>query len=206
MPKLKIILISQQQSRIDTLRAGLMAQHFDVVAAIRLEQINDLDVSVLHADVLLLELDQPQYEIVSSYVQRFNVATLLFTQNSDPNSIQYAVDAGVTGYIVDCIDPSRLPTLVEIALAHHKRYQQLESRLKVAHSKLADRKDVDKAKVLFMKLHSLSEDAAFQLLRKNAMHQRMTMGEMARRVLAVQQLLMQHAKDENQTALKAIIV
>ena len=40
-----------------------------------------------------------------------------------------------------------------------------------------------------MQLHGLTEDTAFQLLRKNAMSHRMTIGEMARRLLDAQQLL-----------------
>ena len=56
-------------------------------------------------------------------------------------------------------------------------------------------KDIEKAKVLLMKMHSLDEDTAFQLLRKNAMSHRMTMGEMARRLLDAQQLLSNHFKD-----------
>lgn len=54
---------------------------------------------------------------------------------------------------------------------------------------------MEKAKVLMMQSHSLSEDQAFQLLRKNAMSHRMTIGEMARRLLDAQQLLQNQFKD-----------
>ena len=60
---------------------------------------------------------------------------------------------------------------------------------------MADRKDVEKAKVLMMHLHALTEDQAFQLLRKNAMSHRMTIGEMSRRLLDAQQLLQNQLKD-----------
>ena len=43
---------------------------------------------------------------------------------------------------------------------------------------------------------TLTEDQAFQLLRKNAMSHRMTIGEMARRLLDAQQLLNNQLKDE----------
>ena len=70
-----------------------------------------------------------------------------------------------------------------------KKHKKLECDLKDAKTKLADRKDIEKAKVLLMQLHGLTEDTAFQLLRKNAMSHRMTIGEMARRLLDAQQLL-----------------
>jgi response regulator NasT len=47
-----------------------------------------------------------------------------------------------------------------------------------------------------MQLHGLTEDKAFQLLRKNAMSHRMTIGEMSRRLLDAQQLLNNQLKDE----------
>ena len=62
-------------------------------------------------------------------------------------------------------------------------------------NKLSDRKDIEKAKVLLMQLHHLTEDLAFQLLRKNAMSHRITIGEMARRLLDAQQLLHNQLKD-----------
>lgn len=46
-----------------------------------------------------------------------------------------------------------------------------------------------------MQLHQLTEDQAFQLLRKNAMSHRITMGEMARRLLDAQELLQTKLKD-----------
>ena len=92
-------------------------------------------------------------------------------------------------YPVDGIDPSRLHTILDISIEQYKKHKKLECDLKDAKTKLADRKDIEKAKVLLMQLHGLTEDTAFQLLRKNAMSHRMTIGEMARRLLDAQQLL-----------------
>ncbi len=60
---------------------------------------------------------------------------------------------------------------------------------------MADRKDIEKAKVMLMQIHHIEEDKAFALLRKNAMSQRMTMGEMARRLIDAQALLQTQFKD-----------
>lgn len=51
-----------------------------------------------------------------------------------------------------------------------------------------------KPKVLLMQLHTLTEDQAFQLLRRNAMSHRMTMGEIFR-LLDAQELLQNQLKD-----------
>ncbi|MDO1747317.1 ANTAR domain-containing protein, partial [Escherichia coli] len=91
--------------------------------------------------------------------------------------------------IVDGIDPTRLHTILEMSIEQYKKHKKLESDLKEAQTKLADRKDVEKFKVLLMQLHGLPEDTAFQLLRKNAMSHRITIGKMARRLLDAQKLL-----------------
>ncbi len=62
--------------------------------------------------------------------------------------------------------------------------------LKETQDKLIDRKDIDKAKALLIQLHALTEEQAFALLRKNAMSHRITIGEMARRLLDAQKLLL----------------
>ncbi len=37
-------------------------------------------------------------------------------KNSDKDTIKQAIDAGVTAYIVDGIDPARLHTILEISI------------------------------------------------------------------------------------------
>jgi response regulator NasT len=128
-------------------------------------------------------------------VSQFDLPTVLFTQNSQKEMIKSAIDAGITAYIVDGIDPAKLDSILEISIEQFKKHKKLLADLQETKSKLADRKDVEKAKVLLMQLHQLTEDQAFQLLRKNAMSHRMTMGEMARRLLDAQELLQTKLKD-----------
>ena len=70
-----------------------------------------------------------------------------------------------------------------------QKHKKLLHYLKETQEKLSDRRDIDKAKVLLIQLHGLSEEEAFALLRKNAMSHRITIGDMARRLLDAQKLL-----------------
>ncbi len=56
-------------------------------------------------------------------------------------------------------------------------------------------KTIEKVKVILMKLHQLNEEQSFQLLRKNAISHRMTIGEMARRLIDAQALLQGQIND-----------
>ena len=196
MPKLKIALIDDDHDRADYIKNNLLANDFEVVACLTLDHLNIFRLEHLQADVILLDMDHPHRDIIESCVSSYDLPTVLFTKNSDKDTIKQAIDAGVTAYIVDGIDPARLHTILEISIEQYKKHKKLEYDLKEAQTKLADRKDVEKAKVLLMQLHGLPEDTAFQLLRKNAMSHRITIGEMARRLLDAQQLLNNQLKDE----------
>lgn len=189
MSKLKIALIDDDETRAEYVQQSLIDHDFEVVACFTLDHLSLLKLEHLQADVILLDMDHPQRDILESCVSQFDLPTVLFTKNTNKDIIKNAIDAGVTAYIVDGLDPSRLDTILEISIEQFKKHKKLESELKDAKIKLADRKDIEKAKVLLMQLHGLSEDTAFQMLRKNAMSHRMTIGEMARRLLDAQQLL-----------------
>ncbi|EHU1357583.1 ANTAR domain-containing protein [Acinetobacter baumannii] len=196
MPKLKIALIDDDHARADYIKNSLLENDFEVVACLTLDHLNIFRLEDLQADVILLDMDHPHRDIIESCVSSYDLPTVLFTKNSDKDTIKQAIDAGVTAYIVDGIDPARLHTILEISIEQYKKHKKLEGDLKEAQTKLADRKDVEKAKVLLMQLHGLPEDTAFQLLRKNAMSHRITIGEMAWRLLDAQKLLNDQLKDE----------
>jgi len=195
MPKLKIALIDDDQERANFIKTSLIEHHFEVVACLTIDHLSLFRLEQLHADIILLDMDHPHRDIIESCVSHFDLPTVLFTKNSDKDTIKSAIDAGVTAYIVDGIDPAKLQSILEISIAQFKKHKKLLDDLEDTKNKLADRKVVEKAKVLMMELHSLSEDQAFQLLRKNAMSHRMTIGEMARRLLDAQQLLQNQFKD-----------
>lgn len=195
MPKLKIALIDDDQERANFIKTSLIEHHFEVVACLTIDHLSLFRLEQLHADIILLDMDHPHRDIIESCVSHFDLPTVLFTKNSDKDTIKSAIDAGVTAYIVDGIDPAKLQSILEISIAQFKKHKKLLDDLEDTKNKLADRKVVEKAKVLMMQLHSLSEDQAFQLLRKNAMSHRMTIGEMARRLLDAQQLLQNQLRD-----------
>ena len=195
MPKLKIALIDDDLDRAQYIKKSLIEHDFEVVACLMIDHLTMFDLQQLHADVILLDMDHPHRDIIESCVSQFDLPTVLFTKNSHKDTIKNAIDAGVTAYIVDGIDPSKLESILEISIEQFKKHKNLMTDLKDTKNKLADRKDLEKAKVLLMQLHSLNEEHAFQLLRKNAMSHRMTIGEMARRLLDAQQLLQNQLKD-----------
>ena len=195
MPNLKIALIDDDFERSAFIKSSLIEHGFDVVACLMIDHLNSSGLQQLHADVILLDMDHPQRDIIEAFVNHCNLPTVLFTKNNNRDTIKHAIQAGVTAYIVDGVDPARLDTVLEIAIEQYKKHQQLESDLKETKLRLADRKDIEKAKNMMMQLQQLSEEEAFRLLRKNAMNARISMGDLARQLIQAQQLLNLTFKD-----------
>ncbi len=130
MPKLKIALIDDDHARADYIRKSLLENDFEVVACLTLDHLNIFRLEHLQADVILLDMDHPHRDIIESCVSSYDLPTVLFTKNSDKDTIKQAIDAGVTAYIVDGIDPARLHTILEISIEQYKKHKKLEGDLK----------------------------------------------------------------------------
>ena len=189
MSKLRIALIDDDLERAQFIHASLLQHDFHVTACLIVTDLDMVDVKSLNTDVILLNMDHPQRDIIESCVSQYELPTVLFTKNAQKETIKNAIDAGVTAYIVDGIDPSKLNNILDISIAQFRKHKQLLHDLKETQDKLADRKDIDRAKALLIKIHDLSEEQAFALLRKSSMSHRTTMGDMARRLLDAQKLL-----------------
>jgi two-component system, response regulator / RNA-binding antiterminator len=63
------------------------------------------------------------------------------------------------------------------------------SRWQAARSQLESRKQIDRAKTILMKTQNFTENVAYHTLRKLAMDRNITLGEMAKNVIAMAELL-----------------
>ena len=116
MPNLKIALIDDDLERASYIQKSLIEHDFDVVACLSIDHLNSADLKHLNADVILLDMDHPHRDIIESCVSQFDLPTVLFTKNSNKDTIRSAIDAGVTAYIVDGIDPAKLDSILEISI------------------------------------------------------------------------------------------
>jgi response regulator NasT len=85
--------------------------------------------------------------------------------------------------VVDGLSEERLQPILQVAVARFAAEQSLKQELADARTQLADRKNVERAKGILMKQRELSEEDAFQMLRKFAMDRGLKMAEAAARVI-----------------------
>ncbi len=121
---------------------------------------------------------------------------VMFTNDSDTAHARDAVAAGVTAYVVAGLSPERIRPILDVAMARFQHEQALRQELADTRSELdelsaelRDRKTIDRAKGLLMQRQKLSEQAAYEKLRKTAMDKGLKLAEVAQRMLDVADLL-----------------
>jgi response regulator NasT len=114
---------------------------------------------------------------------------LVFTHDAHPDSIDSAVKAGATSYVIDCNETDRLGALIEVARVRFREQQQLKRQLMQTQNALKERKRIEKAKGIIMQTKRLTEDQAYNVIRKLAMNHNKRMGEIAEQIISASEVL-----------------
>ena len=121
--------------------------------------------------------------------QQSPLPVILFSTDGSSDAINKAINAEVSAYIVNGLPCQGLNSIIQVAITSFKHKQTLKSALEEARTQLEDRKQIDRAKAILIKTQHFTEDVAYHTLRKLAMDRNITLGEMARNVIAMAELL-----------------
>lgn len=191
MSSLKILVIDEFDA--DLLLENSLKQLGYQVATLKLQALNLLEVvKTLQPDAIVLNLYTPDDSVLNMMLeinQLYSVPVIMFAEDQQTETINKVIKAGVSAYIVDGLEPKRIKTILEVAIARFKEQQALKDELKKTKNQLEERKLVDRAKALLIKSQGYSEDQAYHALRKLAMDRKTSLGEMAKNVIAMAELL-----------------
>lgn len=189
---LKIVIVDKNPVRAAILEDGLReAGHVQVV---RIEETAHLlaRVYAIDPDVILIDLENPSRDILEQMFQVSRAVrrpVAMFVDQSDKASIEAAVDAGVSAYIVGGLRKDRVKNILDLCISRFNAFARLQDELDRTRSALEERKVIDRAKGILMAAKSLSEDAAYALLRKTAMNENKKIAEVAQSVVMAAELL-----------------
>jgi response regulator NasT len=110
-------------------------------------------------------------------------AVLILTAFSQRDLIDQARDAGALAYMVKPFQKSELLPAIEIALGRYQEMKALAEEVKSLEEQLETRRLVERAKGLLMDELDMKEVDAFNWIQKSAMRERVTMREIARRII-----------------------
>jgi len=137
-------------------------------------------VDTCRPDVLLVDIAMPRLDGLAVTRQvAARTAVVVITAFEQPALIEEATRAGAMGYLVKPVGRGDVQAAVEIAAGRWAMTAQLSAEVADLQQRLADRRDVDRAKAQLMR-EGLTEDLAYTELRRRAMDARATLGDVAR--------------------------
>jgi response regulator NasT len=189
---LSILVIDENGARASIIESGLREDGHDVVTILTdvsrvARQIVDVD-----PDVIVIDLGNPNRDMLENMFQLTRAIKrpiAMFVDSSDKASIEAAIDAGVSAYIVDGLRKERVRPILDMAISRFNAFSRMQDELEAARNELQGRKVIEKAKGILMQSKGLSEEAAYQLLRKTAMNQNRRIVDIAQSLITAAGLL-----------------
>jgi two-component system, response regulator / RNA-binding antiterminator len=188
----KIVIVDESPIRATILQEGLREAGFTEVVHISEMQSLLARIYALDPDIIVIDLENPSRD---SLEQMFQVSRAvrrpiaMFVDQSDAASIQASVDAGVSAYIVDGLKKERIKSIVDLCVSRFNAFAKLQDELDRTKNALEERKVIDRAKGILMKLKGLTEEEAYVLMRSTAMREKKKIGEIAQSILTASELL-----------------
>jgi response regulator NasT len=182
----------QLAQRSRALRIGLLEGGFNLVATLPADVFLSERIEQLQPDLVIVDAesdarDALEHVVMSTRDTRRPI--VLFTDDHDTSHVQDAVAVGVSAYIVNGLASQRIRPILEVAMARFEYEERLRGERDDAMLALQERQAVDRAKALLMSKQGLSEQEAYRKLREVAMSKGMRIGEIARRMLDLADLI-----------------
>ncbi|WP_390891457.1 ANTAR domain-containing response regulator [Dactylosporangium roseum] len=182
------MLIAEDEAliRLD-LREMLVEEGYDVVG-----EAGDGETAVrlaeeLKPDLVILDIKMPIMDglAAAEKIAGGRIApVVILTAFSQRDLVERARAAGAMAYLVKPFQKSDLVPAVEIAVSRFAELSMLEAEVATLTDRLETRKVVERAKGQLMATYGMNEPQAFKWIQRTAMDHRMTMREVADRIIA----------------------
>jgi response regulator NasT len=182
----------QQAGRSRSLRIGLLENGFNLVASLPADVFLAERIAQLQPDLIIVDAesdarDALEHVVMATRDERRPI--VMFTNDNDTSHVKAAVAAGVSAYIVAGLAAERIRPILDVAMARFQHEEALRRELAEARSELSQRKLIDRAKGLLMQRQGLTEQQAYDKLRKAAMDRGLKLAEVAKRIIDAADLL-----------------
>jgi response regulator NasT len=189
---LAVLVIDENRIRASIIEAGLREAGHEAVTVVHDVTGIARKIADINPDVIVIDLENPNRDMLENMFQLSRAVKrpiAMFVDRSDRASIEAAVEAGVSAYVVDGLKQERVKPILDMAVSRFNAFSRMSRELEEARSELENRKVIDRAKGILMKSRGLSEEAAYALLRKTAMNQNRKIAEIAQSLVTAAGLL-----------------
>lgn len=188
---LRIVIVDESPVRAAILSEGLREAGY--VNVLRMEGRHNLleRIYAIDPDVILIDLEDPSRDVIEQMLhvsREVKRPVAMFVDQSDGQTIEAAIEAGVASYVVDGLRKDRVRPIVETTISRFRAFARLKAELEEAKGQLEERKLVDRAKSILMKMKGIDEEAAYGLLRRTAMNEKKRMADIAQSIITTAEL------------------
>lgn len=190
---LTILVIDENAIRASIIEEGLNeAGHLNVRVINEMQGVARL-IETMDPDVIIIDIENPNRDMMEHMFQLTRMISrpiAMFVDRSDTAAIEAAVDAGVSAYVVDGLKKERIKPILDMAVSRFNAFSRLQRELVEARNALEERKVIERAKGILMKMRGLSEEEAFAVLRQTAMNEKKKLADIAQSVVTAAGLLL----------------
>lgn len=190
--KMSIIVVEADRDRALQIVEGLQqAGEFDIQVISERTRLAR-EIMAREPDIVLIDIANPSRDtleelaIASGPMER---PVAMFVDRSEAGMSDAAIEAGVSAYVVDGLQPARVKPVLDAAIARFRMFQRMRAELAETKRALEERKLIDRAKGMIMKARGVEEEEAYAILRKAAMDQGKRVADVASALVTAAGLL-----------------
>lgn len=190
--KISVLLVEEIPSTPTMLKKGLIDLTYHVTKHISFDDSIIEQIEFCNPDVLILStkvLSEKTLKVLAEIDKISPLPIVVFSESDSPHIIKSAIKAGVSAFVVHEVLPQRLNSIISVASERFKELQALRSELRQVKTQLEGRKLIARAKGLIMHQKQISENQAYELLRKMAMNQSCSLAIVAKNIINVCEVL-----------------
>ncbi|WP_130807496.1 ANTAR domain-containing response regulator [Senegalia massiliensis] len=122
---------------------------------------------------------------VGNIIEEDNISTVLYmTNNLSSTFLKQIETMKIYSYIKKPIINENLYQMVEFALINSNRIKDLEKKIEDLNLKLESRKIINKAKIILIEKYKISEDEAYNRIRKQSMDRGINMEKLSNEIIS----------------------
>lgn len=133
----------------------------------------------LRPDLVLMDIKMPLLDGLSAArimnEERYGATIVLLTAYSEREFINSAKDIGVSGYLVKPIDEKSIIPSIELAVARSREIRELQNDIAKVEKRLESRTMIEKAKGRIMARDGITEQEAYDYIRKLSQSKNLSM-------------------------------
>ena len=140
-----------------------------------------------HPDLVILDIKMPFLDGISAakiiYEEDLADTIIMLTAYSEREFIDQAKGCGVSGYLVKPIDEKSLVPSIELAVARSQELKRLRKDMEKVSERLKSRSVIEKDKGIIMQEQGMTEQEAYDYIRKLSLDKHLSMRRVAEIIL-----------------------